>query len=165
MLSLPWYHVALIATAASACVLAWHVPRAVLWLCLGALSYISSAWWHNAGLPYGAFYGAATNLAICYALWIYADQRWEMRLWNCFHLMLVVDILYLAGFIKDHLIFAEALELINFVAMLFIAGTGIVERADGIRSGPHRGRWIDSFHRRLWTPRSMASRPWWQKAR
>lgn len=160
-----WYHIVLLSVWALAVALAWNVPRAVFWLSLGALSYVSSAMWHNAGLPYGTFYGAATNLLICYGLWIYADQRWEMRLWNLFHLMLMVDILYMTGAIADHLIFAEALELINFLAMLLISGTGIVERADGIRSGPYRNRWIDSFHRRLWPERSMASRPWWQKAR
>lgn len=159
-----WYHIVLIGAAIIAAALAWHVPRAVQWLALGALSYVSSAMWHNAGLPHGAFYGAMTNLAICYGLWIWADQRWEMRLWNCFHFMLIIDILYIVGIIRDQFTFAVSLELINLAAILLIAGTGIVQRVDGMDFGPYRHRWIDSFHRCLWPERSMASRPWWQRS-
>lgn len=158
-----WYHFALIALAISSAVLAWNVPRAALWLSLGAASYVTSAMWHNHGLPYATFYGAVTNFAILAGMWIYADQRWEIRVWNCFHLMVLIDILYMAGFIKDRILFAEALELVNLAAILFVGTTGIVQRVDGIFLGPYRSRWIDFFHRRLWPARSMASRPWWQR--
>jgi hypothetical protein len=156
-------HLILSTAAVIAAVLAWRIPRAIMWIGLGALSYVTSAWWHNAGLPYGTVYGAATNLAICYLFWIFAENRWEMRLWNFFHLMLVIDLLYIFGAIRDLFTFAVSLELINLAALLFICGVGIMERASGIYSRRSYPGGSDFFYRALWAERSVHSRPWWQK--
>lgn len=156
-------HLILGSAAVIAALLAWRIPRAVLWIGCGALSYITSAWWHNAGLPYGTVYGAATNLAICYAFWILADAKWEMRLWNFFHLMLVVDLLYIFGAIRDIFVFAVSLELINLAALIFIGGVGIMERVGGVYSRRSRFGGSDLVYRALWAERSEHSRPWWQK--
>ncbi len=72
-----WYHLVMIGAAVVAAALAWNVPRAVLWIVAGAISYVTSAWWHTAGLPGATYYGAATNLVICYLLWIFAQRRYE----------------------------------------------------------------------------------------
>lgn len=159
-----WYHIGLIALAIGAAYAAWNVPRAKLWLILGALSFVASALWHNYGLPYPTPFGAATNLAICYAFWILAERRWEMRVWNCFHMMLIIDLLYISGAINDHYAFAVSLEIVNVVAILMIATTGIMERTGGMGMGFGLGRpgWINFVHRRLWPQRSVP-RPWWQR--
>lgn len=156
-------HLILSTAAVTATILAWNVPRAVLWVGLGALSYITSAWWHNAGLPYATQYGAATNLIICYMFWIFAEQRFEMRLWNFFHLMLVVDLLYIFGAINDKLVFAISLELINLAALIFIGVVGIMERVGGVHAWSTRPRRTGLVYRTLWAKRSLHSRPWWQK--
>lgn len=159
-----WYQLALVIGAVVAAALAWNVPRAVLWIGLGALSAIASAWWHDAALPYPAVFGAATNLAICFALYAHSQLKWEMRVWNCFHLMIVIDLLYLSGWIYSHYDYAVALELANWLALLIIGTAGIAERAG---YGPawafaRRARtgWAGALHRRLYAKR--ADPPWWK---
>lgn len=156
-------HLILTSAAVIAVALSWRVPRAKMWVGFGALSYVTSAWWHNAGLPYATEYGAATNLLICYMFWIFAERRYEMRLWNFFHLMLVVDLLYIFGAIHDKLVFAVSLELINLAALIFVGGIGIVERSGGIYTRAPRVRRSGLVYRLLWSERSIHSRPWWQK--
>lgn len=159
-----YYHWTLIGLAALAAISAWNVPRAVLWVALGAVFYVASAMWHNAGLPYATVFGAATNLIVCYLLWIFADLRYEMRLWNAYHAMLVVDILYIFGWINSHINFAIALEIINGVALLFITATGIMERARvGISIRASGGGWNRFVHSALFAERSASTRPWWQR--
>ena len=161
---LEWYHWTLISAALIAGALAWRVPRAVIWIGLGVVSYVTSAMWHNAGLPYATAYGAATNLIICYLFWIFSNRRWEMRLWNFFHLMLVVDLLYIFGAIRDQFTFAVTLELINLAALIFIGLTGMFDRVgDGIHSWASSPRRPDWVHRTLWAQRSVNSRPPWQQ--
>lgn len=160
-----WYHWTLIGAACTAALLAWNVPRAVLWISIGAVFYLASAMVHNYGFRYATQFGGATNLAMCYLLWIYADQRWEMRLWNAFHLMIIIDILYIFGWIGSQYDFAVALEIINLVTLIFIAGTGAAERLNGVSSGPYLAGRPHSLHNLLWAERSDRSRPWWQKTR
>lgn len=159
---LEWYHWTLITLAIAAAVSAWHLQRAVLWISLGALSYVTSAWWHNAGLPYGAAYGMATNLAICFAIYGLAQQRWELRLWNAYHAMILLDILYLAGVIKTQLLFAVSLEVVNAAALFLIIGTGIMDRAGyaRLRSGSYRSLRIWGLAHALFSERRHP--PFWQ---
>lgn len=156
-----WYHLALLAGAAGAAALAWNVPRAVLWISLGALSFVSSSWWHEAGLPYGAAFGAATNLAVCYAIYALAKLRYELRVWNAFHLMILIDILWMAGMIKSHYNFAVALEVANWLGILVIGATGILERAgDGIAAHRSYTGWLGAIHRSLFEERKHP--PFWR---
>lgn len=156
-----WYQGVLLAGAVIATVLAWNVPRAVLWIALGALSFITSSWWHDAGLPYGAAFGGATNFAICLALYAWAQQRWELRVWNCYHLMLLIDILYLMGFIRSHYDFAVALEIANWLALLVIGAAGIAERAGhGMAFRPLGHSGAGFFSRALFAPRKAP--PFWE---
>lgn len=158
-----WYHITLITAAIIAAGLAWSVPRAVIWIGLGAISYVVSAWWHNADLPYATQFGAATNLVICYLFWIWAEQKWELRLWNFFHLMLVIDMIYIFGFMTDKFLFAASLELVNLAALIFIGSVGILERAGGHAAWAFGSRGDGFVYRTLWAQRPSHSRPPWQK--
>lgn len=156
-----WYQALLVVGACTAGLLAWNVPRALMWIGMGALSFLASHWWHDAGLPYGAAFGAATNLAICYMLYAFAERRWEMRVWNCFHLMIVLDLMYMGGLIKSHYAFAVSLEIANWLALAVIGATGILER---LRNGsPHHDLgwgWAGALHRALYEKRK--SPPFWE---
>jgi len=158
-----WYQAAILCGYLAAIVIAWRVPRAVLWCGLFVLSFITSSWWHDDGLPYGAAFGASTNVAIGLAIYALAERRYEMRLWNCLHLMIVVDILYLMGWVADHASFAFALELANWLAIAVVGVTGTLERAGyGMDTGRHRHGFADSFRRALYAERRDP--PWWQDA-
>lgn len=159
-----WYQAALAIGAIVAVTLAWRVPRAGVWIGAGALSFIVSSAWNDFHLPYAAAFGAFTNLAVCFALYAYAKLKWEMRVWNCFHLMIVIDLLYLSGWIYSHYDYAVALELANWLALLIIGAAGVAER---LGYGPawafarrSRPGWAGAFHRRLYAQRSDP--PFWQ---
>lgn len=127
-----WYHWTLVALAVLAIVSAWRVPRAVLWVGLGAFVYYLTAAWHNAGFPAGVWVGAASNFAMIVLITRYGEDRnWEWMLGNAFALMTLIDLFHAAGY-ATRLQFAVALEIVNAAALLMIAGTGIVQR---IRDG------------------------------
>lgn len=160
-----WYHWVLFIAAMIAGTLAMHVPRAMTWLACLAGSFVLSVIYHRAGWPYATSFGAFTNLGICYLFLLMAKQKWEMRLMNFVQLMLVVDLLYIYGAIGDHFTFAASLEAINLAALLFIGSVGIAERLDanGVGAWGLYSRRTDLVYRALWSKRSDAYRPWWQK--
>lgn len=158
-----WYHEVLAAMAIIAVILAWRVPNAVLWVGLGTLSFVTSAWWHNAGFPYGTLYGAATNLAICFAIYKYGkDTRWEGKLMSGFILMLLLDLLYVCGAIKTQYIFAVSLEVVNAYCLLLIWATGVAERIGNGRGFSHPYRDVlGSFNRAVFAERKEYPK-WWR---
>lgn len=148
-----WYLWALAAAAILAAVLAWRVPRAPLWVALGALSFLASGWYHDAGLPYGSAFGAFTNFAVIFALFAYATMLYELIFWLCFLAMLALDAFNLLGLIPSHSSFAIGLELANWLALISIGAAGMAERAGVglawlaiLRTRP---RWSGALHGRL----------------
>lgn len=151
----------LLVCALAALIFAWNVPRAPLYIVMGAALYAASAAWHNMDWPYATAFGAGTNFVMIFFLWANADQKWELRVWNFYHLMLVVDLLYMAGFIRDRFIFAASLELINLVLLLFIVGTGLAQRlTDGNPARDFGARRTGFVHRTLFAPARPIGRPW-----
>ncbi|MCW0235227.1 MAG: hypothetical protein OJJ21_16620 [Ferrovibrio sp.] len=158
-----WYHEALLIMASVAAATAWRVPRAALWLSLGAFSYITSAIWHNYGMPYATVYGASTNFVICLLLSRYAAMKWEMLLFDAFIAMLLVDFLFVTGFIPTQYWFAVSLEIINAAAILLVWSTGItemVQRNGWSFSGSGRN-FLGRCHRALFSQRKAYPR-WWE---
>lgn len=123
-----WYLWLLAAFALIFTVLSWRVPRAPLWIGMGALSFLSSSWWHDAGLPYGSAFGACTNLAVIAALFAYAVLLYELIFWVCFMVMLSIDAIYLLNLFPSHSSFAIGLEIANWAALLSIGAAGVAER-------------------------------------
>lgn len=162
---LEWYHVTLIIMALAAGIAAWDVPRAVLWICLGALSYATSAWWHNMGFPYATLYGACTNFAICVLLAWLATTKYELWVFNAFILMLVIDALFVAGFIGSRFAFAVSLEIVNAAAMLLIMATGVsdrIARHEGQSVGDHHPGIAHLCNRALLAERTTHHEKWWR---
>ena len=142
-----WYLWLLAVVAIGVTWLAWRVPGAPWWVGIGALSFLASGWWHDAGMPYGAAFGAFTNLVILSALFAYAYQLYELIVWFCFMIMLAIDLAYLLNLVPSHSLFAEALEAANWVALLSIGAAGTAERTGlglawltVLRARPHRAR-------------------------
>lgn len=158
-----WYHWTLLTMAVAAGVVSYQVPRAVLWLALGAASFIASAIWHRYGFPYATLFGATTNIAILAMLSRFAKDQWELGFTLCFVLMLMVDLLFVTGAIVSQYQFAVALEVINLLAIMIVMGTGL---SDWIwKSGlhlhiPHRGL-RDRVGAALHAPRT-SYKEWWR---
>lgn len=124
-----WYIALLAIFAIAVTVLAWRVPRAAMWVGLGALSFCASGWWHDSGLPYGAAFGAFTDIAVVFALYAYARLLYELVFWGCFILMMLIDLLLLTHVINSHWDFAVGLEVANWLALLSIGLAGLADRA------------------------------------
>lgn len=158
-----WYHGTLLTMAVIAVVLAWRVPNAALWVGFGLFSYVTSAWWHNAGFPYATLYGAATNVATCLAIYYVGVAKWEMRLFACFILMLLIDLLFVCGVIETQYIFAVSLEVVNAYALLLIWAAGIAERVGGGHRFGHPYRsLLDRVHRALFSQGKKQYPRWWR---
>lgn len=152
-----WYQFALVAGACIAAAVSWHLPRAWLWIAMGVGSFIASTAWVRYGLPYGAAFGAATNLAICFTMYALAEHRWEMRVWNCFHAMITLDILYLFGLIGSKSQFVIGLEIANWAALIVIGATGVM---NGVHLGYDHHGILGRIHRTLYSARKDP--PFWK---
>lgn len=124
-----WYLWALLVGAAAITILARNVPRAPAWVAMGALSFTASGWWHDAGLPYAAAFGAFTNFVIIAALSAYAVLLYELVFMACFIVMTFLEFFYLTNLINSHHDFAVALELANWIALLSVGAAGMADRA------------------------------------
>lgn len=155
------YHWMLISAFAVAFLCSWKLPRAWLWLTFGAASYVVSASLHVAGYAHAIWVGVASNVAFFLALFMLAEEKWELRVWQCVTLMLLLDALRVVE-VATQLQFAVALEIVNMVAMAVIAGTGIMRLADGLLPPSAADRIRDSLvHRSLFKKREPYPR-WWE---
>lgn len=158
-----WYHLALLAMAGLAVIFAWRVPGAAKVVCVGTAFAVMTSVWHINQWPYGLLFGAWTNFAMCVGLSLMqSDAPWISRLFRCYILMILVELLFVTGVIETQYIFAVTLEIINAYALLLIWATGIAERVgDGHSfSNPYR-RFLADIHRALLTERKEYSQ-WWK---
>lgn len=127
---------------------AFYVPRALLWIMALVISFAISTWWQKVGFPYREVFGAGTDFLIVLALFWLAEKRWELRVFWCVILMMLIDTLRFAGLI-EHYWTIVGLEIANWLALLSITYVGIMERAAHARIadiGGH-GRLAGYFHR------------------
>ncbi len=109
--------------------------RAWGWLLASATSYVvSTAYWRS-GLPYGPFIAGMCDAVVCLGVYFFAALRWEMIVYRLFQVSVGVNFLYLGitlGVIPsrvDHATYAIALEIINWLALLLIGGSGALQVA------------------------------------
>lgn len=106
--------------------------RAWGWLFAAAASYAVSTLYWRSGLPYPSFIAGLCDAAICLAVYFFARLKWEMWVWRLFQVSVGVNIIYLAGSLNvipslSHNDYSVILEIINWLALAFIGGTGFVQ--------------------------------------
>lgn len=172
-------------------IVAWnvrHKRRAVLWLCVGALSYIVSAFWHRLGGPSPLIAASACDAAIVLALYAWAREKWEMGLWRIFQIMLGANILayavpfpafadflgplFIGAFgampseVHLHNAFLASIDLANVSALAWIWINGAPQNVgDAGRLDPPRARFpaLLGFRRALLAlRRQRAHPPFWK---
>jgi len=159
-----WYHATLITMAVVAVVLAWRIPEAVVTVGIGAFFYVTSAWMHLNALWFATIYGISSNLVMCLVLYPMPKSagRWVDKVFSCYILMLLIDLLYVCGVIQSYDIFAGSLEVVNAYALLLIWAAGIAERAANGRRPYHlHSGFLDRFNRAVLAPRKEYPR-WWR---
>lgn len=111
-----------------------RTPRALLWIAVGACSFILSTWYARMDLPYPAAMTALFDASVCFLLYFVAKTRWEMYLFLLFQGSVLVSTMYLAGIIGPHWAYIAFLEGINWLALGVIGGTSALSWVD------HAGR-------------------------
>jgi hypothetical protein len=155
------YQVALAVFAAVVVVVTWNLPRSVFWISLGALSFIASTAWARYDFPMEPFFTAVCDAAVCLAIFFLAQLKWELMLFRLFQASVLISLTYygLTVFwpsVASHYVYVTLLEIINWLALLLIFGTGIIQSAgvhgDAAISGWDRSvRWAE---RTLLAPRT-----------
>jgi hypothetical protein len=121
--------------------------RAMTWLAVGAGTFLgSSAYWRT-GWEHPELVAGGLDAAVCLGIYFAGRQRWEMWVWRFFQVMLMVNIIHLAGDIgifhdTGQAPYAITLEAMNWLVILLIGGMSGLQRIGydyGGVSGPWRG--------------------------
>lgn len=101
--------------------------RGLMWIGIGAVSYITAtlAWRWN--LPRADAITALGDAGVCIAIYFVGKYRWEMWIWRLFQISVAISIIYLASRLGitsriDHELYAIALEAVNWLVLLSIGG-------------------------------------------
>lgn len=176
------YELALALGFTGAYIFAGNLPRARLWLVLGALSFTVSSLYWAAGLPNPAIVGGVCDLVVCLVLYLLAHQWWEMRVWNCYHVMIVLNASYhidsmdrpgwltmlsfhnlwgwtasLAG-VSEKFAYGALLDAANWVALVLIGGAAIAQAMvmqNAVASTRGSGGWRNLLVRRVLATRKI----------
>lgn len=158
-----WYHQALLTMAAIAVITAWRVPWAATIVGVGTFLACMTSIWHSAGLPYGVLFGAITNLMMCVGLSMISNpSRMVDRVFSCYILMLLIDLLFVTRVIETQYIFAVSLEVVNAYALLLIFVTGFVERVGNGRVSRHSDSGLLDYLNRALLGESKPYSQWWK---
>lgn len=138
------------AIAALICILAkrWH---GVFWIGAGCASFIFSTWYGRQDFLFPSAVTALCDVLICFAIYVFAIERWERYVFRLFQLSVLASIAYFAGWIGPHSSYVIALELINWLALGVIGGTPILEWLQHARGDHWRVvRHLRAAHRLGW---------------
>ncbi|MDO6967005.1 hypothetical protein [Rhizobium alvei] len=144
--------------------LSYRIPRAFLWVCAMALSFIASVAWQRSELPYYPAAVLAFDAMVCLLIDAFAKERWEAMLFNVYRISVGISILRLFSIIDNTTLYVVTLELCNWAALAVVIGTSLLRR------GPVYGnslwdRW-NSYIRRAYTYlRAPRSADHWFKVR
>ena len=106
--------------------------RAWAWLLAASVSYAVSTLYWRAGLPYAPFIAGMMDALICLGVYFFGKLRWEMWMWRLFQFSVGINIIQLGGQFgvwqsPSHNAYAIILEAINWLALLFIGGSGAIQ--------------------------------------
>lgn len=113
----------------------------------GQTTFVVSTFRWDFHVPTSPLVSGLFDAGICLAVYFFGRFRWELSVvWRLFQISLGVNLYYLASlahlpFVPElsHNDFAAILEIINWLALLFIGGTAILLRtgaADAFARGP-----------------------------
>lgn len=134
------YQFALLIGAAITALITYRTPRALLWIGVGALSFVLSTLYGRTGLPFPAAITALCDAGVCFAIYFAAKARWEMYLFLLFQGSVLVSTMYLAGIIGPHWAYIAFLEGINWLALGVIGGTAALSWVG--HAGRHHNRLV-----------------------
>ena len=131
------YHLSLMIAALAAGIVSYKQPRALLWICALAASFVLSVGYLYLPKPDSwimpSAVAATCDALVCATIYIFGKQRWEtVWLYRIVLASVAVNVLYTTGAtlgyppIPPQEVYAIILEVINYVALLLIASTGFM---------------------------------------
>ena len=154
------FQMALVIGALIAALIAFRLPRAWRWIAAGAASFVASTAYYRYGLPYYPAFTLVCDASVCLAVYAFAKERWEERIYNIFQLSVLISLLYMSNVIADHWLYVVSLELLNWAALLTIGGTAILDRIKGNVGNPHDHRWADIRSPNIALRQARTTHPW-----
>lgn len=156
------FQLAILIGAVLTALFTWHLPHARIWIALGAVNALACNIFYAYNLPYPAAFTLALDAVMCLTIHWFARERWELGLFVIFQFSVLVSILHLASVIDGDDTYRLTLELVNWAALLMIAGTAILGGAGG-----HvlYDRWDRYIRRAYFYLRSPPSKDHWRKVR
>ena len=108
------------------------------WLLAIAAAYVASTLYWRSGAPYGAFVGGMCDMLISLAAYLWGKERWETK-WVrwLFLFSATINLYHLAGLYGitpaslPHNAYAAMLEAVNWLALAFIGGVGLLQPVGG----------------------------------
>jgi hypothetical protein len=134
------FQAALMIGAALTALISINDRRALLWILVGVADFVLTTGYQRSGLttpPYPWVAGLADG-CVCLALILSWKYRWEKYLFLIFQLSVLVSLLRIVGLIDTNYAYVTALEICNWLALLLIGGTHLLERVD-VGTYPLRG--------------------------
>ena len=121
-------------------VVAKDMPRARLWIGSMAAAFAASGLYWDLGLPYHPAATAFCDALVCLTVYFFAREEWEAVLYRVFQGSVLISLLRLSGFIEDSTVYAIALEACNWLALIMIGGTALLDKVSAHGGISHR-RW------------------------
>lgn len=159
------FQLALTIGALVTAIISMGLPRARLWIGLGALSFIGGTAYYRLGMPHYPVANLALDAIVCLTLYATARERWELWLYHVFQFSVFVSLVFIclktfAPAIAVHWLYVAVLECSNWVALLIIASTAAQDRARIDGGDTNRSR-INHLHRSHPSLRKARSQdPW-----
>lgn len=139
------FQAALLVGAAFVALVSWRLDRSLLWIAVGALSFVASTAWSRFGLPMPPLFTALCDAAVCFAIYVWAKQAWELLLCQLFRASVLISVVFVGFTIATKSgpspTYVALLEAVNWIALLLILGTAAMQRinADGRGHSFHLG--------------------------
>ena len=127
------FQIALAIGALVAAALNYNQPRALIWIAVGALDFVLTAFYQLHAIPQlpHPFVTCLVDGTVVALISIFGRLTWEIWVRRCFMLSMLMSILFLAHQgITTRYVYVTMLEVCNWLALLTIGGTGIMRLID-----------------------------------
>lgn len=145
------FQLALTLGALITAIISASLPRARLWIVLGALSFIGGTAYYRLGMPHYPVANLALDAIVCLTLYAIARERWELWLYHIFQFSVFVSLVFIclkafSPAMASHWLYVVCLETCNWAALIVIASTAAQDRVRADGGDTHRSR-INHLHR------------------
>lgn len=106
--------------------------KALLWVGLGAASFIITTFYARTGGWHPPFFNGLVDTSVAIAVFMLARRRWEIGLFVLYQLSVLVSFFTFVRVIDQHTTYVIALEIINWLALALIL---TMTRARGFTNG------------------------------